>query len=153
MSREVASRKLIRESDAVPALMGLLFGDEMQAQKCAAGALLNILGPEAGPSVDDPRRKALGKLLSQGMALSHAYSTVMGEAFSPQPEASVERLSRAMAEARIDDQDLPSAPGPAGADTSLAAMLGAPAVTPRARPKSGRRAPRSPPLGDVQNRC
>ena len=137
----------------MPALMGLLFGDEMQAQRCAAGALLNILGPEAGPSVDDPRRKALGKLLSQGMALSHAYSTAMGEAFAPQPEASVERLSRAMAEARIDDQDLPSAPGPAGADPSLAAMLGAPAVTPRARPKSGRRAPRSPPLGDVQNRC
>ena len=38
VSREVASRKLIREGGAVPALVGLLFGDEMQAHIFATRA-------------------------------------------------------------------------------------------------------------------
>ena len=37
---------MIREVGGVPPLMDLLFGRDVQTQVCAAGALLNILGPQ-----------------------------------------------------------------------------------------------------------
>jgi hypothetical protein len=46
MSREAASRRMIRDAGAIPALGELLVVGEVPAQVCAAGALLNILGPE-----------------------------------------------------------------------------------------------------------
>lgn len=143
VSREVASRKLIREGGAVPPLMGLLLGDEMQAQVCAAGALLNILGPEAGANVNHPQRNALGRLISQTMTMAHAYAATTGEAFAPNASQAVERLSRAMVEAKVADEPVGAGldrrrASDGGKGNDLAAMLGAPTAE-RRRPKSGRR--------------
>ena len=69
--------------------LGLLLGDEMQAQVCAAGALLNILGPEAGANVNHPQRNALGRLISQTMTMAHAYAATTGEAFAPNASQAV----------------------------------------------------------------
>jgi hypothetical protein len=46
LSREQLSKEMIREVGGVPPLMDLLFGRDVQTQVCAAGALLNILGPQ-----------------------------------------------------------------------------------------------------------
>ena len=56
---------------------------DLQAQVCAAGALLNILGPELGEKTTDPARAGFGKVLSCTIALSAVYDSMYGEA--PQP--------------------------------------------------------------------
>eukprot|EP00898_Chlorokybus_atmophyticus_P006496 jgi/Chlat1/6848/Chrsp51S06566 len=80
VSREVASRMIIRELYAVPPLAELLVGTDMQV--CAAGALLNILGPELSQGKDTERRKAFGKIIS----LCLISSSVSDALFSTAPE-------------------------------------------------------------------
>jgi hypothetical protein len=76
MSREGHSRRMISESpQAVEALASLLFVEDVQCQVCAAGALVNVLGPgldSGGPG----RRAAFRRLLANCVALGGAFSEV-----------------------------------------------------------------------------
>mmetsp|Transcript_52333 Transcript_52333/g.104835 ORF Transcript_52333/g.104835 Transcript_52333/m.104835 type:complete len:109 (-) Transcript_52333:181-507(-) len=86
LSREQQSKAEIMEADAVPPLTELMFGADVPAQVCAAGALLNLLGPhlEADPvtGVQQPehlaRRQALTRIvmlsLVTGMAFHGLYT-------------------------------------------------------------------------------
>ena len=56
----------------------LLFGSDVQSQVCAVGALLNILGPDYGEFVNDPRRVALRKMLENALVLGLAFQGVFG---------------------------------------------------------------------------
>ncbi len=59
ISREPIARGLLMsEWEAVEPLCDLLFGSDVQAQACAAGALLNLIGPEigGGPEEEDERQ-------------------------------------------------------------------------------------------------
>ena len=65
LSRESSSREEIRELGAVIPLSDLLLGEDVQAQVCAAGAILNVLGPDLGPeNAGNEQRAAFKKLLS-----------------------------------------------------------------------------------------
>jgi hypothetical protein len=73
VGRELASRMLIREmDDVIEPLARLLSSEDMNAQVCAAGALLNLLGPE----LEGKDRAALGKIMSLVMASSMVYEGV-----------------------------------------------------------------------------
>ena len=51
-------------------LADLLFGDDVQSQVCAAGAILNLLGPELGPENDsNEQRQGFKKLLSLALTI------------------------------------------------------------------------------------
>jgi len=50
MSRDDQARAMIKESNAVGSLIQLLVRPHAFTQKCAAGALLNILGPDTEPA-------------------------------------------------------------------------------------------------------
>ncbi|MEW5317530.1 MAG: hypothetical protein WDW38_008818 [Sanguina aurantia] len=77
VSREVASRLIIRSLDAVPPLARLLSSSDLQAQVCAAGALLNILGPDMANWPGGPaQRRALGRLMSSLMSMAIVYNSV-----------------------------------------------------------------------------
>ncbi|GAQ89309.1 hypothetical protein KFL_005090050 [Klebsormidium nitens] len=83
VSREVASRQKIRgDSDAVRALADLLVeGKELQTQVCAAGALLNILGPELAEKDkggDEAARKGFARIIVSCLVISMAYDSVFG---------------------------------------------------------------------------
>lgn len=81
VSREVASRLLIRDSDAIKSLIKLLQSTEVQTQVCAAGALLNVLGPELCDE-DNPtpqslkRREAFVKTITLTLVASIIKQTV-----------------------------------------------------------------------------
>ena len=73
VSRELASRMLIREMDGVvESLADLLSSEDVNAQVCAAGALLNLLGPE----LEGNQRAAMGKIISLVMASSMVFDAV-----------------------------------------------------------------------------
>ena len=73
VSRELASRMLIREmDDVVEPLSAMLSSDDLNSQVCAAGALLNLLGPE----LEGPQRAAFGKIMSLIMATTMIYEAV-----------------------------------------------------------------------------
>ena len=99
LSRERACRRLVRVEGAVPALGDILVAGDPVARASAAGALLNILGPELGDDdghegntreVDGSGtmataktktemaegRRALGKLISSALALSAAWEAL-----------------------------------------------------------------------------
>lgn len=59
------------EADAVVPLTDLLVSADTTSQVCAAGALLNLLGPAVSDTEDpaDPGRVALRRLLADGIAL------------------------------------------------------------------------------------
>ncbi|KAL3905921.1 MAG: hypothetical protein SGPRY_010741 [Prymnesium sp.] len=60
----------IRATGALVPLTDLLFGDDVQSQVCAAGAILNVLGPDLGPENDsNNERKAFKKLLSVAITI------------------------------------------------------------------------------------
>ena len=51
-------------------LADLLFGDDVQSQVCAAGAILNLLGPELGPENEsNEKRQGFKKLLSLAVSI------------------------------------------------------------------------------------
>mmetsp|Transcript_7612 Transcript_7612/g.25214 ORF Transcript_7612/g.25214 Transcript_7612/m.25214 type:complete len:334 (+) Transcript_7612:62-1063(+) len=80
ISREVASRNIIRDLGAIPLLANLLVVGDMQAQVCAAGALLNILGPELGEDrAGSAQRRGFGRLISCCLALSMAHEMLFDE--------------------------------------------------------------------------
>ena len=62
LSREAAARKEARELGAVVPLGDLLFGTDVQSQVCAAGAILNILGPELGAEVESNKLLLFGSV-------------------------------------------------------------------------------------------
>lgn len=73
VSRELASRMLLREMDGVvEPLAAMLSSDDVNAQVSAAGALLNLLGPE----LEGGKRAAFGKMMSLVMASSMVYDAV-----------------------------------------------------------------------------
>ena len=76
---------LCRELDAVPPLALLLSANEVDVQVCAAGALLNILGPELDakdwPEGMGLQRRGLGRILS----LIISTSVVLEGVFGAQP--------------------------------------------------------------------
>ena len=46
------------------------FGDDVQSQVCAAGAILNLLGPELGPETEaNEKRTGFKKLLSLALSI------------------------------------------------------------------------------------
>ena len=73
VSREVASRMIIWDTNCTPALADLVATGNANAQVCAAGALLNILGPHVSRKGDE-QRHGMCKLLSATMALATAYA-------------------------------------------------------------------------------
>ena len=72
----------LRESDAVKHLADLLCCDHVQCQVCAAGALMNVLGPEISTHPHSKPRKAFSKLISQCLTLGIIYSAVLDESCS-----------------------------------------------------------------------
>ena len=86
VSREVASRRIIRDAGAAEPLATLLMGGDVQAQVCAAGALLNILGPEYGEDVKkSPARRAFGRLITSALVLAMVQD-VCGQALAGLPK-------------------------------------------------------------------
>ena len=80
MSREAAARKEARELGAVVPLGDLLFGTDVQSQVCAAGAILNILGPELGAEVEsNKQRRGLKELLSLAITLGMLHDSLSAE--------------------------------------------------------------------------
>lgn len=69
VAREVASRMVICDTECVQPLADLLSSNNVQAQVCAAGALLNILGPTLS-QVDGSQRGALCKIMSLTVGLA-----------------------------------------------------------------------------------
>eukprot|EP00736_Rhodelphis_marinus_P010794 Rmarinus@m.23705 len=79
-SREVECRDVVKDAGAVPLLVNLLFGSDVQCQVCAAGALLNIVGPELGPEVKENEERARFKaMISQALTLSMVYHGIYSE--------------------------------------------------------------------------
>lgn len=74
VAREVASRMVICDTDCVKPLADLLSSPNVQAQVCAAGALLNILGPTLS-QVDGAQRGALCKIMSLAVSLAAVYDS------------------------------------------------------------------------------
>ena len=97
ISREPASRELLlHKHAATEPLSDLLFGSDVQAQACAAGALLNIMGPDLGgdgpeDSAVDTKveietraknteaRTAFKKLLAESIAMGTIWQTLFEE--------------------------------------------------------------------------
>ena len=70
LSRETTARKEIRDLGAVVPLTDLLFGDDVQSQVCAAGAVLNLLGPDLGAETEsNEKRQGFKKLLSMAISI------------------------------------------------------------------------------------
>ena len=93
ISREPASRELLlHKHAAVEPLSDLLFGSDVQAQACAAGALLNIVGPDLGGDGGDgdidekvdaetraknvEARTAFKKLLAESIAMGTIWQSL-----------------------------------------------------------------------------
>jgi hypothetical protein len=72
LAREVASRLLIWDMECTGALAALVATGDAQAQVCAAGALLNILGPHVS-SKGEEQRHGMCRLLSLTMAMAAVY--------------------------------------------------------------------------------
>ena len=80
LSRESSARQEIRDTGAVVPLADLLFGDDVQSQVCAAGAILNLLGPELGAEDDsNPQRLAFKKLLSLALTIGMIHEPLREE--------------------------------------------------------------------------
>jgi hypothetical protein len=75
---------IFRELDAIPPLARLLSCQDVHAQVCAAGALLNILGPEVdgGEHGSGATRRSLGRILVLILATSMIHDSV----FEKRPE-------------------------------------------------------------------
>jgi hypothetical protein len=72
IAREVSSRIIICDLDCTDGLTALLCCGDTAAQVCAAGALLNILGPHVSKWGTEQRR-GMCKIMSLTMALSSIY--------------------------------------------------------------------------------
>ena len=82
VAREVASRMVICDMDCTEALAALLSCGDTTAQVCAAGALLNILGPQVSKRGPE-QRHGMCKLMSLTMSLASVYEGV----FAARPPA------------------------------------------------------------------
>lgn len=61
----------------MPPLADLLSSTDVQAQVCASGALLNIIGPDLDQRPDGgQQRRGLGRLMSLVMAAAAVYDCV-----------------------------------------------------------------------------
>ena len=88
LSRETSARKEIRQLGAVVPLADLLFGDDVQSQVCAAGAILNLLGPELGPENDaNEKRAGFKKLLSLALSVGMVQEPLRAQQAEMQQEA------------------------------------------------------------------
>eukprot|EP00965_Chrysotila_dentata_P208449 6184699-Pleurochrysis_carterae.AAC.1 len=77
LSREINARDEIHTLGAVVPLTDLLFGDDVQSQVCAAGAILNIIGPMLGSEDQtNPQRQALKKLLSLALTVGMLHGSI-----------------------------------------------------------------------------
>lgn len=76
LSREDVARKMIREEGGVEPLVSLLFSEDTFTQKCAAAALLNIIGTEISDNTDHPGRKAFKDILSSCIAVGSLYDAI-----------------------------------------------------------------------------
>jgi hypothetical protein len=72
IAREVASRLMICDMDCTDALTALLCCGDSAAQVCAAGALLNILGPHVS-KWGSSQRHGMCKIMSMTMALASVF--------------------------------------------------------------------------------
>jgi hypothetical protein len=63
---------VIWDTDCTAALVALVATGDPQAQVCAAGALLNILGPHVSRK-GEQQRHGMCRILSMTMALASAY--------------------------------------------------------------------------------
>ena len=80
VSREPLTRqKLLCEYDVTEPLCNLLFGSDVQGQACAAGALLNLLGPEMssenGKDMSDARA-SFKSLLADSVAMGAIWQSI-----------------------------------------------------------------------------
>ena len=66
-----------RDSDAVKSLADLLCCHHVQCQVCAAGALMNVLGPEISSFPHSKQRRAFSKLVSQCLTLGIIYNAIL----------------------------------------------------------------------------
>jgi|EP00908_Phaeocystis_cordata_P008762 hypothetical protein len=89
LSRESASRTEILSLGAVVPLSDLLFGSDVQSQVCAAGAILNLLGPTLG--AEDPnnrQRQGFKKLLSLALTIGMLNDALRQDQTEMEPSAS-----------------------------------------------------------------
>ena len=89
LSRESASRAEILQLGAVPPLSDLLFGSDVQSQVCAAGAILNLLGPSLGS--EDPsnaKRQGFKKMLSLALTVGMLNNALRPDQAQMDPTAS-----------------------------------------------------------------
>jgi len=94
IAREVESRQILKRLKVVGALTKLLLCDDLQVQVCAAGAIINIIGPDFGEEgATNLERAGFGKLLAQLMALSMAYWGIYGR----EPEVSLRQIREGVA--------------------------------------------------------
>ena len=70
----------IRNLGAVGPLTDLLFGDDVQSQVCAAGAIWNVLGPDLGSEENsNTDRQAFKKLLSLALTIGMLHQPLRAE--------------------------------------------------------------------------
>lgn len=74
---------------AVVPLTDLLFGDDVQSQVCAAGAILNVLGPELGSENEsNTNRQAFKKLLTLAVTIGMIHEPLRAERLLHQSQSS-----------------------------------------------------------------
>ena len=79
ISREPLSRTVLMEEHhprVVESLSSLLFGSDVQGQACAAGALLNLIGPDLEGAENKDARSSFKKLLSESIAMGTVWQSV-----------------------------------------------------------------------------
>ena len=62
--------------NVVESLSDLLFGNDVQGQACAAGALMNLIGPDMEGEDNVAARTAFKQLLSQSIAIGTVWQSV-----------------------------------------------------------------------------
>ena len=89
LSRESNSRSEILSLGAVVPLSDLLFGSDVQSQVCAAGAILNLLGPLLGEeSTSNAKRQGFKKLLSLALTVGMLNDALRPDQTEMDPSAS-----------------------------------------------------------------
>ena len=78
ISREPLSREVLMKDhpNVVESLSDLLFGNDVQGQACAAGALMNLIGPDMEGEDNVVARTAFKQLLSQSIAIGTVWQSV-----------------------------------------------------------------------------
>lgn len=79
ISREPLSRTVLMEEHhprVVESLSSLLFGSDVQGQACAAGALLNLIGPDLEGAENKDARSSFKKILSESIAMGTVWQSV-----------------------------------------------------------------------------